>query len=98
MRKFKMGLVTLAASAAVLVPATSAPATTSSVASTSAAMTATGGCEFLCFDIYKNDVLSDIDISLVEAELKCTGVNLSLLSIGQQAVCGDNSVKAVRKK
>lgn len=98
MRNLKTGLIALAASAAFLVPATSATAATSSVATTNAAMTASAGCQFLCFDIYKNNVLSDINVTLIDASLKCVGVNLQALNIGQQAICGDPTVKVVRKK
>jgi hypothetical protein len=99
MRNLKTGLITLAATAAFLVPAAGAQAaTTSSVATTNASMTASGSCLFLCFDIYKNGVLTDIDVDLITATLKCIGVNLQALNIGQQAICGDPTVTVVRKK
>jgi hypothetical protein len=98
MRNLKTGLITLAASAAFLVPAAGAQAATSSVATTNAAMTASSGCQAFCFDIYKNDVLTDIDVDILTTSLKCIGVNLQALNIGQQAICGDPTVNVHRKK
>jgi hypothetical protein len=93
MRNLKTGLITLAATAAFLVPAAGASAATQSVsqASTaSSAMTASSGCVLLCFNTYVDDVLSDNDVSILDGASFCgISVNaLQVLSIGQIVDCG----------
>jgi hypothetical protein len=93
MRNLKMGLITLAASAALLIPAAGASAATQSVskASTaSTASTASSGCLLLCFNTYVDDVLSGNDVSVLDGASFCgISVNvLQVLSIGQIVDCG----------
>jgi UDP-N-acetylmuramyl pentapeptide phosphotransferase/UDP-N-acetylglucosamine-1-phosphate transferase len=91
MRKFKMGLITLAASAAVLIPAAGASASTQSVASTEAVSTALTGCQFLCFNTYIDDVVQGNDVDIDTASTFC-GINLSVIGVllNQEVDCGDD--------
>jgi hypothetical protein len=90
MRKFKLGLVALAATAAVAVPATSAMAGTDSVATTSSALGAdcvglVNVCEFSVLDGSNNAILSGINV--VAAVAACPNVNVIGLLLGQKAEC-----------
>jgi hypothetical protein len=87
MRKFKMGLIALAATAAVAVPATSALAGTDSAATTSSALG--GGCVALCnfsvLDGSNTAILSGIDVNA--AVVACPNVNVIGLLVGQKVEC-----------
>lgn len=88
MRKFKMGLITLAASAAFLVPAGSAVASTQS---TSNGASSSLGCVLVCFDIYTGDILSHNNVSVNTAANVCgvQVVQLTALGIGQIVKCSN---------
>ncbi|MEA2129268.1 MAG: hypothetical protein QOJ85_2159 [Solirubrobacteraceae bacterium] len=102
MRKFKLGLVALAATAAVAVPAGSAMAGTDS---TSGASSATDlGCVALCeFSILDNnniEVIKNIDVTTVANICpNISVVQITALAVGQVAVCdaNNNSHKKVKK-
>ena len=86
MRKFKMGLVTLAASAALIVPAGAAMATSQGGPKDHNDGTCNGSINVLsCFTIDDNEV------TVVDATLQCIGVDVNLLSIGQQATCSNGA-------
>ena len=101
MRNFKMGLITAAASAALLIPAAGASAATQSVSQaskTATASTASTGCVLLCFNTYVDDVLTGNDVSILYGASFCgISVNvLQALSIGQVVDCGDGHKKVKR--
>jgi len=96
MRNIKMGLITLAASAAILVPATSATAVTQNTAASSSLSNApciVGAVG--CFDIYIDDVLSHNDVDVNTAISFC-GVQVQALAVGQFMNCGGGK-KAYRQ-
>jgi hypothetical protein len=99
MRKFKTGLVTLVASATILLPAGSAAATTQSTFN--APLSSPSGCLFLCFDLLEDDVVVGHDVDLVTAALWCGYVSytpLQSLGIDQTLVCGypDRKIRRIR--
>ena len=90
MSKFKTGLAVLATSAAVLAPAGIAGATAQGGPKDHDDGTCNGSINVLsCFTIDDNEV------TLVDATLQCLGVNVPLLSIGQNATCS-NGAQIVR--
>jgi hypothetical protein len=90
MRTFKVCLVTLAASAAILVPAASAAAAPQGASGPVAA--ASSGCVFLCFDLYEDGVIVGHDVGAGTAFDFCNGelslVQLTSIGIGQTVDCG----------
>lgn len=97
MRKFKIGLVTVAASATILLPAGSAAATTQSTSN--APLSSPSACEFYCFDLLEQDVLMDHKVDIFAAVMWCGLPNPSLLQslgIGQTLVCS-NPDRQVRR-
>jgi len=95
MRNIKMGLITFAATAALVIPAAGATASTqqhtsSSLSNTPCIVGAVG-----CFDIYINDVLSHNDVDVTTAISFC-GVQVQALAIGQFMNCGGGK-KAYRQ-
>jgi len=96
MRNIKMGLITLAASAAILVPAASATAVTQNTAASSSLSSAPCVVGAVgCFDIYINDVLSHNDVDVTTAISFC-GVQVQALAVGQFMNCGGGK-KAYRQ-
>jgi len=90
MRKFKIGLITLAASAAVLAPAGSAAASAQSTSAPVKHSTPKVSCLLLCeFDIVVGDVLSYNNIPVALAANVCnTNVGvLSAMIVNQTATC-----------
>jgi hypothetical protein len=104
MRSIKMGLITLAATAAVVIPATSAAASTqsTSTAATSSLSSTTSSlaCLALCFNLYDNDVLSGNDVDIITAVSFCgiQAAQLQVLSIGQSITCVEGHKKVKRTK
>jgi hypothetical protein len=91
MRKLKMGLVTLAASAAVLAPVGIASATTQGGPKDHNDGTCNGSINVLsCFTINDNEV------TLVDATLQCIGVDVNLLAIGESRTCSNGGAQIVR--
>jgi hypothetical protein len=91
MRKFKMGFVTLAASAALLVPAGIAGATAQGGPKDHNDGQCNGDIVVLsCFTIDDNEV------TLAEATLQCIGVNVNLLAIGESRTCSNGGAQIVR--
>jgi hypothetical protein len=87
MRKFKIGLITLAASAALLMPiAGNATAATQNPSSASASAS---GCLFLCYNWYVNDNIVAHDVDIVTTASWCdeTVQALSVMGIGAVRVC-----------
>jgi hypothetical protein len=88
-RKFKTVLVTLAASATILLPAGSTAATTQSTSNVP--LSSPSGCVFLCFDLLEDDVVVGHDVDIITAALWCGYVShtpLQSLGIDQTWVCG----------
>jgi hypothetical protein len=98
MRNIKMGLITLAASAAILIPAAGATASTQQDTSTAASSSLT--CVVLCFDLYVDDVLSgnDVEISPTVEFCGIQAVQLQALAVGQTIDCADGHKKVKRSK
>ena len=102
MRKFKMGLITLVASAAVAVPAGSALAGTQS---TSAPATTSVTCGLInvasCWDIYTGDIASgnlsnnDVDITVAANICGVSVARLEIVHVGDFVSCS-NGKKAKR--
>jgi hypothetical protein len=100
MRKFKYGLVALAASAAMIIPAGAANASTQSA---STAMNPPGQCGFisiLCVDVLHNGVniwtgdIGDVDISNVCVLSGNLNDNVTALNRGDVLTCTNgNKVK-----
>jgi hypothetical protein len=91
MQKIKVGIIALAASAAVLALAGSAGATTQSASSPAAAAPV---CSFACFDLYEDGVLVGDDVDVVTAIKFCYAgglpplpIPLDMLEIGQRVEC-----------
>ncbi|MGH2943512.1 MAG: hypothetical protein ACRDLN_12145 [Solirubrobacteraceae bacterium] len=94
MRKFKMGLIALTASAALMIPAANAAASTQSVSNTASSSSA--GCVLLCFDLYVDDVLSGNDVDIITATVFCNNISLVGVLVGQWVSCGDGHKKVKR--
>jgi hypothetical protein len=98
MRKFKTGLIALAASAALVIPAGLANASTQSASTSNTASTKCVIGLLGCFDIYTGDILSDNDVDVSTAATFC-GVQVSVLNalgVGNWMDCGGG--KKVHKK
>lgn len=98
-RKFKTGLVTLAASATILLPAGSAAATTQSTSN--APLSSPSACVLLCFDLLEDDVVVAHNVSIFEAAMWCGlpgPLPLQSLGIDQTWVCGDPHRKVRRTR
>ena len=98
MRKFKYGLVALAASAAMIIPAGLANASTQSASTSNTASTGCVVGVLSCFDLYTGDVLSNNDVDVTTAVAFC-GVQVSVLNalgVGNWMDCGGG--KKVHKK
>ena len=83
MRKFKMGLITLAASAAVIVPAGSASATSSDHSKW------TAHCNVIA--VCGNDVdveIGDINVLNNFVALNCAGADITAFVVKDQNTCG----------
>jgi hypothetical protein len=89
MRKFKMGLVTLAASAALLAPVGIASATTQGNPKNHN----DGQCNDAVINVASCFTINDNELTLVEAELQCTGVTvpIALLGVNQTETCSSGS-------
>jgi hypothetical protein len=94
MRKFKMGLITLAASAAVIVPAGSAVATSGS---TSNATTASGAL-IEVKDIDTNAVVWVGDVIDIGDVCVLNGNQIIALLSGVDQTCGNDSHKKAHRK
>jgi hypothetical protein len=100
MRKFKTGLITLAASAAILVPAGLANASTQSAATPSTASDVCVGLVTLCVDVLNDnnvviktgDILSN-DVTSVCILSGNLNNNLDILNRGGTIACSGNSNK-----
>lgn len=98
MRTIKTALITLAASTAILIPATSAAAATQSTSTAASSSLSSAKCVVGlvgCFDLYTGDVLSDNDVDINTAIAFC-GVQVQVLGVGQFMDCGDG--KKVHRK
>jgi hypothetical protein len=95
MRKFKLGLVSLVASAAMFAPlAATANAGTSGLLDLNCNVIA-------CFEI--EDVASGnkIEVNAIQADVECNNLNLvqiTALALNQTATCGENKVITRKKK
>ena len=100
MRTIKMGLITLAASAALVIPAASATANATAQQSTSKATSSSLGCVVLCFDLYVDDVLSGNNVEINPTVEFCgiQAAQLQALAIGQTIDCADGPKKVKRSK
>jgi hypothetical protein len=89
MSRFKVGLVTVAASAAIVMLTGSAVATTSS-ASTPASLSMTCTLPLPCFDLYDNGVLTS-NVDLIAGATFCgvPSVVLMTVPIGTWVACGN---------
>jgi hypothetical protein len=100
MRSIKMGLITLTATAALVIPA--AGATASTEHNTSAVTTSSSGCVILCFDHLIDNVVTDNNVEISPTVSFCgiQAAQLQALSIGQSIVCvdggGHKSVKRTK--
>jgi hypothetical protein len=98
MRKFKIGLVTLAASAVILVPAGSAAATAQNTSN--APLSSLSTCAFLCFDLLEDDIVVAHNVDIFAAANWCVlpGPQLASLSIDEIIVCSNPHRKIRRIK
>jgi hypothetical protein len=96
MRTFKMALVTLAASAVILLPSDGIAATTQSTHN--APLSSSSACMFVCFDLIEDGTVVAHDADLIAAATWCglPSSVLPLLSIDQIAVCS-NPHRAIRR-
>jgi hypothetical protein len=89
MSRFKVGLVTVAASAAILMLTGSAVATTSS-ASATASLSMTCTLPLPCFDVYDNgDLLSNVDLIAAATICGVPPVVLMTVPIGTWIACSN---------
>lgn len=92
MRKFKLGLITLAATAAVAVPASSALAGNESTSATGSTSVLCGAVNVAsCWDIYTGDILSDNDVTINVAANICgvSIVRLEAVHVGDFISCSN---------
>jgi hypothetical protein len=96
MRTFKMGLVTLAASAVILLPSDGIAAPTQSTPN--APLSSSSTCMFVCFDLIEDGTVVAHDADIIAAATWCglPSSVLPLLSIDQIAVCS-NPHRAIRR-
>jgi hypothetical protein len=85
MRKIKVGIIALAASATILAPAGSVAATTQS-ASSPTTTTEAAVCALLCFDLYEDGLRVGHDVDALTAVKFCWGGVLPPLPIETVAI------------
>jgi hypothetical protein len=89
MKKMKLGIIALAASATILAPAEGVAATTQSASSPAKAAAV---CLSLCFDLYEDGIRVGHDVDVVTAVKFCYGIGLpqipiETLAFGQRIEC-----------
>jgi hypothetical protein len=92
MRKFKMGLITLAASAAVLAPVGIASGSTQGDPKNHN----DGQCGDALIVVLSCFTINDNEVTLAEAELQCIGVDVNALAIGESRTCSNGGAQIVR--
>jgi hypothetical protein len=89
MKKIKLGIIALSASATILAPAEGIAATTQRASNPT---TAAAVCMFICFDLYEDGIRVGHDVDVVTAIKFCFGIvpphiPIETLALGQRIEC-----------